>query len=327
MAAGTQKQKLLVMKKYFETNTDENHRVTGNQLIEYLTNLGIKAERKTIYDDIKTLVDSGMDIETNKEGHSNTYYLRERNFMDVELLILADAVASSRFLSVSKSNQLIKKLQKLTSKYKAPGLKRCIHVARRPKSFNDKIYYAINEIHSAISQNKQLTFEYMEYTPEKKLVAKHGGARYQVSPHSLVWEDDKYYLTCYCHKHEKICHYRVDRMKNVRVSDEDCIEFSDEQREEAENLTPVFRMYSGEVRTVTMEFDNSLVNTVIDKFGVDVHMRKISEEKFSITADIQVSPTFFGWLFQFGNKAKIVSPDEVAQEAKDFLETIAGQYK
>ena len=103
------------MKKLFETKTDEKHTITGNRLIEILGDYGIKAERKTIYDDIKTLCDSGMDIEITKDGHSNAYYLAQRLFQDEELYVLADAVASSRFLTQKKSKELLKKIQSLTA--------------------------------------------------------------------------------------------------------------------------------------------------------------------------------------------------------------------
>ena len=118
-----QKQKLLTMKKLFEAKTDENHSFTGAKLIEILGEIGIKAERKTIYDDIKTLCDSGMDIVTVKDGHSNAYYLGERTFQQEELFVLADAIASSRFLTKKKSQELIKKLQSLTSEYKGKQLR------------------------------------------------------------------------------------------------------------------------------------------------------------------------------------------------------------
>ena len=327
MASIRQKQKLLVLKDYFETCTDEDHHASVNSIIEYLARQGIKAERKTVYDDVEILIESGMDIEKKKEGHSNEYFLAERTFNDVDLLVLADAVASGKFLSDSKSKQLLKKLQKLTSKYKAPGLNRRVYVAKRPKTFNDKIYYAINEINSAITNKMQISFEYYEYTPEKKAVAKHGGELYYVSPHSLVWEDSNYYLTCYCHKHEKICHYRVDRMKKVVVTENPAIDFTPQQLEEAENLTKIYRMFSGEAKTVTMEFDNSLANSVIDKFGQDVLMRKISEEKFAVTAEIQISPPFYGWLLQFGEKARLVSPDDAVEDIKKYIEKLLAIYR
>ena len=214
-----QKQKLLTMKKLFETKTDEKHTITGNRLIEILGDYGIKAERKTIYDDIKTLCDSGMDIEITKDGHSNAYYLAQRLFQDEELYVLADAVASSRFLTQKKSKELLKKIQSLTSEHKAKDLRRMVYVSNRTKTFNEQIYYAINSIQEGIFSGLEIHFKYYEYTVEKRKQLRHGGEVYTVSPYSLVWENDNYYLVCYCEKHEKICRYRVDRMTQVTVTD------------------------------------------------------------------------------------------------------------
>ena len=225
-----QKQKLLTMKKLFETKTDEKHTITGNRLIEILGDYGIKAERKTIYDDIKTLCDSGMDIEITKDGHSNAYYLAQRLFQDEELYVLADAVASSRFLTQKKSKELLKKIQSLTSEHKAKDLRRMVYVSNRTKTFNEQIYYAINSIQEGIFSGLEIHFKYYEYTVEKRKQLRHGGEVYTVSPYSLVWENDNYYLVCYCEKHEKICRYRVDRMTQVTVTDIPRRELSEEEK-------------------------------------------------------------------------------------------------
>ena len=322
-----QKQKLLMLEELFKKRTDETHPLTGTQIIQYLRNNDIKAERKTIYDDIATLIDSGLSIETTKIGHSNAYYLDKRIFEDVELFLLADAVASSKFLTIKKSNDLIEKLQKLTSDYKAKQLRRSIHVENRTKSFNDFIYYSINEIQSAIFSDKNITFNYFEYDLEKKKQLKHGGETYTVSPFQLICENSNYYLTCYCHKHKCICRYRVDRMKNVSVKDEKRQELNEEETLELKNLRSVYNMFGGELQNVSIQFDNSLINVVIDRFGERVICHKNSDNSFYINAEVQISPTFWGWLFQFGNKAKIISPQNVVEMAKEKLNEITDTYK
>ena len=172
-----QKQKLLTMKKLFETKTDEKHTITGNRLIEILGDYGIKAERKTIYDDIKTLCDSGMDIEITKDGHSNAYYLAQRLFQDEELYVLADAVASSRFLTQKKSKELLKKIQSLTSEHKAKDLRRMVYVSNRTKTFNEQIYYLVDNINTAINHGKQISFRYFHFDQHRKEVPNNGGKR------------------------------------------------------------------------------------------------------------------------------------------------------
>lgn len=315
------------MRKLFESKTDENHSLTGAKLIEILANDGIKAERKTIYDDIKTLSDSGLDIVTVKDGHSNAYYLGARVFQDEELFVLADAVASCRFLTKKKSQELIRKIQTLTSEYKAKQLRRLIYVDNRTKNFNEQIYYAINTIQAGIFDEMQIRFRYTEFNPDKKQILKHGGEFYTVSPYSLVWENENYYLICYCNKHEKICRYRVDRMINVESTHDEARKLTDEEKADVTNLQSVYGMFGGKLESVTMQFDNSLANVVIDKFGMNCHPHRNSEETFCLTADIQIAPTFWGWFFQFGSKAKILAPENVVEQAKSYLEEIQNNYR
>lgn len=322
-----QKQKLLTMKKLFESKTDENHSITGAKLIETLAQEGIKAERKTIYDDIKTLCDSGMDIEVTKDGHSNAYYLGARTFQDEELFVLADAVASCRFLTKKKSQELIKKIQTLTSEYKAKQLRRLVYVDNRTKNFNEQIYYAINKIQAGIFDGVEIRFRYTEFNPDKKQILKHGGEVYGVSPYSLVWENDNYYLVCYCNKHEKICRYRVDRMINVEVTDTPVKPMTDEDKQEVANMQSLYGMYGGEPVSVTMQFDNSLANVVIDKFGMNCHPHRNSDDTFCLTADVQIAPTFWGWFFQFGSKAKIIAPESIVEQAKQYIDVLNENYK
>ena len=321
-----QKQKLLIMKRLFEERTDENHAITGAKLIEYLNQYGIKAERKTIYDDIKILTDSGMEIETTKIGHSNAYYLSGRTFQDEELFILADAVASSKFLTQKKSKDLIKKIQSLTSDYKSKELRRSIYVNGRTKTFNEHIYYVINKIQDGIFNNFDIRFKYYEYNIDKQRQLKHGGETYTVSPYIMVWENENYYLVCYCSKHKKICRYRIDRMTQVTITETPRKELTDEEKAEVTNLQSVYHMYGGEFENVQIEFNNSLINAVIERFGDKIICHRNSENTFYINQEVQIAPAFWGWLFQFGNKARLLGPERVVQQAKSVLDEIKSCY-
>lgn len=185
-----QKLKILYLMRVFAEKTDEAHPMSVKDLIAYLENFGIHAERKTIYDDIETLRVFGMDIMNRRERPSG-FYLASREFEVAELKLLVDAVQSSRFLTTGKSRQLIQKLESLTSIYQAKDLQRQVIVQNRVKNTNENIYYNIDEIHRAISQNRQISFQYTEWTVSKERQLKKGGARYQISP----WH------TCSCHLH------------------------------------------------------------------------------------------------------------------------------
>ncbi len=322
-----QKQKLLILQKILLTETDENHKLSGNDLIDKLALYDIKAERKTIYDDIATLIESGLDVVVEKLGHSNVYYVGSRVFQEEELLVLADAVASSRFLTQKKSNELIKKLQSLTSRHNAQHLKRTVYVGNRAKTYNEAIYYSINAIHEAIHKNYQITFRYTEYDLNKRKRYRHGGDLYKVSPYYLIWESDCYYLVCYCQKHEELCRYRVDRMSDVTVTKSKRRELSLTEEELAKSLRATYNMYGGKTETVTLEMSNGLINVLIDRFGDSIHVTPVTQDRFTVKLEVQISPTFWGWLFQFGTDAKVVSPEWVKNEARLMLGEIIEAYK
>ena len=321
------KLRILYLARFLTERSDEEHPVTMQEILEHLERCGVEAERKSVYDDVEQLRLFGMDIVTVKDGHSNAYYLGERTFQQEELFVLADAIASSRFLTKKKSQELIKKLQSLTSEYKGKQLRRQIHVDNRAKNFNEQIYYSVNKIQEGIFEEKEIRFRYTEFNPDKKQILKHGGDFYNVSPYSLVWENENYYLVCWCNKHEKICRYRVDRMINVDVTEENARKLTDDERAEVGNMQSLYGMFGGKLESVTMQFDNSLANVVIDKFGMNCHPHRNSGTTFCLTADVQIAPTFWGWFFQFGKKAKILAPDNVIEQAKEYLEEISESYK
>lgn len=322
-----QKQKLLTLEKILLSETDENHALTVKELISKLDSYGIKVERKTVYDDINTLQESGLDILCERIGHANAYYIGSRIFQDEELYVLADAVSSSVFLTKKKSDELIKKLQTLTSKYKARGLRRNVYVANRIKAFNEHIYYNINTIHEAVFSNYQIEFKYFEYSLDKKAQFRHGGEVYSVSPYQLIWENDKYYLICFCNKHQKLCRYRVDRMSEVRICEDKRRSLTVDENEIVKSLKAAYDMYGGEPERVELEFDNSLINVVIDRFGSKVIINKVNENRFRIKADVEISPTFWGWLFTFGTNAKVVGPEKIVDMAKQKIKEISDCYE
>ena len=329
--ASKQKQKLLRMEQIFKTSTDEDHTLTGNELIEILEKEGIKAERKTIYDDIATLCDSGVTIETVKKGHSNAYFYSNPNdFTNEQLLILASAVASCRFLTIKKSNDLISKLQGMTNKYTAAQLGRQIFIAQRSnnKSVNETIYYSINTIQNAILKKKKITFQYYSYNANKKRQLKHGGEPYTVSPYALVWENDNYYLACICHNisHGEVRRFRLDRMAEVTMTEYKIAAFTDEEKRELDNSKSLFLMFGGEKKELKIQFDNDLMDVVIDRFGESVECIKNSESTFVVKCEVQIAPTFWGWLFQFGTRAVVLDPPEVVSEAKQYLTDMLNEY-
>ncbi len=319
-----QKLKLLYIVKMLEENSDENHPLSTAEIIARLDALGVHSERKTIYDDIAKLIDFGYDIIQVHSRIGGGYYLAEREFELPELKLLVDAVQSSRFITTKKSRELIKKLEGKVSKYDAGKLRRQVYVAGRIKTENESIYYNIDYIHRAIQENKQIEFLYLDWNLEKEMVPRPNGQK-RVSPWALIWRDENYYLAAYDNEDKIMKHYRVDKMGQVNVlseAREGLEQFS--QMDLAAYTNQTFGMFGGKEETVTMEFPNRLVGVVLDRFGKEADLRKLSEETFRIRVKVAVSGQFFGWLAGIGKDAKVTAPEQVKERYKQWLMEILG---
>lgn len=322
-----QKLKLLYLARILMNETDEEHGMTVQQMIDALEAKGVNAERKSIYDDLDSLRMFGMDIERSKTKTWN-YYVANRNFQLAELKWLVDAVQSSRFITRKKSDELIGKLESLASRHQAGSLQRQVYVAGRIKSMNESIYYAIDALHEAISANKQITFRYFEWTVDKKKKYRHDGQRYRVSPYTLVWNDEYYYLVAYDHGSDMIRNYRVDRMQNVQTEPE-----KRQGQDRFAQIDPtfytkrVFDMYNGTEERVTMRFDTDLASAVIDRFGSDVHLADNGDGSFDVSVQLVPSPRFYGWLFGFGKKAALTAPASAVENYQKFVDETVAHYR
>lgn len=322
-----QKLKILYLMEIFYEKTDKTHPMSVKDLIACLEELGIHAERKTIYDDIETLRVYGMDIKNRRERPAG-FYLESREFEVAELKLLVDAVQSSRFLTAGKSRQLIRKLESLTSIYHAKDLQRQVSVQNGVKNTNESIYCNIDEIYKAISQNKQISFQYTEWNVSKERHLKKDGARYRISPWQMIWQDENYYLIGVDEKSGIIKHYRVDKMLAVVTGKEirngaELFEKFDGSRFAA----GTFGMFGGREENIRLEFENHLVGVMIDRFGQDIMIMSTDSEHSAARVQVNVSSQFFGWLAALGNSVRLTSPESVRKEYRAFLKKALENYE
>lgn len=318
-----QKLKFLYLADIFRSETDEEHPISIYSLSERLEDLGIKATRKTLLDDIRLLEDYGMDIITVPMGKMLGYYLGSRSFELPEIKLLADAVSSSRFITEKKSRTLLKKLEGLTSNFHGQEINRRVFVANRIKSENEAIYISIDTIQQAIDSKKQISFRYFDRTVGMKKKYRPGGRT--CSPYALAWNDGSYYLVGKQGKYSTLSNFRIDRMENVVILDEKA-EPIPEGFDLAEYTATTFSMFSGEVCTVTLRLDNSLVNVVADKFGSDLILIPDGEDKFTVSVKLVAGAAFYGWLFQFGDKAEVVLPENIRREFLEMIDNVRRKY-
>ena len=329
MPKGTNnKFKLFRLAQIMLEKTDEEHYITMPEIMAALNEYEITADRKTIYTDLKDLEQLGIEVEGEPVGNRYHYHVVSREFELPELKLLVDAIQSSKFITARKTDTLIKKLEKLVSKYDAIKLQRQVFVSGRIKTMNESIYYTVDAIHNAISENKKIKFQYFQWNVKKEMELRHNGAYYHISPWGLSWDDENYYLVGYDSEAECIKHYRVDKMLNIQMMDE--------QREGKEHFKKLdmadyakksFGMYGGKEQQVKLLVENGLAGVMIDRFGKEIMMIPADEDHFTVNVDVRVSGPFLGWIISLGEGVKILGPDEVVEKMKQEIERLRRQYE
>ena len=239
-----------------------------------------------------------------------------------ELKLLVDAVSSSRFITKKKSNILGKKLAQLASENQRKELRRNIQATNRVKSENETIYYSVNTVNEAISRRKKIRFQYSEFGPDLKEVLRGNGEVYELSPYSLLWNEDYYYVVGWSDKHGNVSVFRVDRICHPEIIEERAV-----KRPENFNLddysTPIFDMFEGPERiSVKLEVENELAKYIVDRFGTQLDTRQVSDDRFTVVVDVSLSPTFYAWVFQFAGGMRILSPKKAVNEMRRMVEKV-----
>ena len=313
--------RIIELLRFLYQQTDEAHPATVSDILAYLKERNISAVRQTVYADLDVLIAAGIDIVVVKSTQ-NQYFIGSRIFEYPELKMLTDAVASSKIISAGKSEQLVQKLCRLTSRPQAEQLRRLAALSSRVKPQNEKVYYIIDSIQTAILESRQIQFQYYEYTAEKKKVLKHDSYRYIVDPYALEWKNDHYYLIGFSHKHQSIAHFRVDRLAGAEILNTG---FSaPEDFDIAAYTNKMVDMFAGE-RPVLVELlcENDMMRIIIDNYGEDALVRRADDSHFVVTIEVNPSGTFYGWVFQFMGKIQILSPKNCAEEMNQIARIFA----
>ena len=305
--------------KILHERTDEEHTLSTTQIIEILeSEYGISSHRQTIKTDIEMLRQFGFEIEEIKSTQ-NRYNMFARTFDTPELKLLIDAVESSKFITSSKSRELVEKISSLTSEHVAAALKRNVSCEGRIKPGNEKVYIILDTINDAINKNKKISFQYFQYNVKKEKKLKHNGKPYVITPLHLVWNGDCYYMVgVYDYKH-RLGSFRVDRIaKQPLILDEDGTSAPEDFNID-QYINTTFRMYNSEHEEVELICDNDVMDAIIDRFGEDVTTYANDMTSFRAVVNIAISHVFYSWVFGFGGKVKIKGPENIKTEYEEML--------
>lgn len=308
------KERIMLIMDYLKENSNEQNKITGEKIAGYLIDkCGINVERKTIYNDIKTLNSLGYNIETTKQG----YYWDGNIFEPTELRIMVDGIRASSFLSQKKTDIMIEKLSKLTNCFERK-LITCGQY-NNIKTTNEQIYYNIFNIINAINKGQAITFKYFDLGIKKsKQYRKHD---YKVFPLDILINQDRYYMICYSKKYDDLNNYRIDKMEKVETVDE---YIEDIKFNVNEYMQQTFSMFTTEKTNVVLKCHKSLIDEIYTRFDNNALVVEAADDYYLCNINISPSQIFFGWLFSYSGKIIIVEPqnikDEFVQMCKKMIE-------
>ena len=316
------KNRILYDKRFLEEHTDEAHPATAADIVAYLSTIGISAHPRTVVLDIEQLIDAGIDVVVNK-SRSNQYFIGTRLLQLPEMKLLLDAIQASRFLNAKRSRELIGKLLSLVSQQQAESLRRSLYDDHDARPRSDLAYYTVDILLNAILNGYRVQFNYIDYTPQKKRVLRHGKRVYELSPVKLVWDSDRYYVLGYSKSHDAVATFRVDRIASPKLMPElEAVPPPEGFDPEAYTRT-VFHMYDGPLMEVTLKCKNDRMISVMDRFGEDVKTRVLDPEHFNAYVRVNVSNTFYAWVFTWAGSIRITAPKEAVEGYQAMLDAAA----
>ena len=308
----------LIILKYLWEATDEAHPISLADISDHLEKYAITADPRTLRNDIEQLVELGVDV-VKERRVQNLYHVASRHFEAPEVKLLIDAVQSARFITPKKSKELIKRL----TMFIAPGdtalLRRQLYIDSRSKATNESIYVSVDRIQTAITEWRQITFRYFDYSPSKERVHRNGGKVYSVSPYALLWNNDTYYLVGFHDHRQQIAKFRVDRIDGLELTQRASVK-KPRGFNVTEYFSQEFSMLNGKACHVTLLCENALMNSIIDRFGEDVPTQIVDESHFSVETTVNLSSNFYGWVFASSGKMRITAPQEAIDGFHKMLE-------
>ena len=312
-----QKVKLLKMMDLLRAESSPQNPLTTERICKTLIGQGINCDRKTLTKDIQTLRNYGYEIEVKQIGHEKGYFVPEkkRDFSLAEQKIIIDALQAANFITREKTDELITKVAELNAEQKEHILSTSVVCFNKRKHSNEEIYMNVSVLEEALTQRLKASFVYFDRNENGERIYRKDRQRYVVEPMALIFNEDNYYLMCFSSKYDSITNYRIDRMDEVKIERESVSDKAIIPDEDfAEYTKQVFKMYNCPSTDITIEFNDSLIGVIQDKFGEYTKIVRTSKDRCVASIKVQVSPVFWGWIFQFVGEMSIVSPEQLKED-------------
>lgn len=327
--ANSSKMKLLRVLDILK-ETDEAHPYTANRIVHQLSLYGIEAEKKSVLRDIATLQDYGYDILLHADNKLG-YYLASREFEDWELKVLMDAVVGASFLTEENSRLLAEKISTLSSLDGRKLLREATPVPTYAKIGNPTTKNAIDLLLKAIRQKRTVQFQYVRMGEDLKYHLQNHGRMYPVSPYALIWRQDKYYLIGVYGHYQKLSYYRLDRIRNLKITDMPITPMESILGPNAdlclkEYVNQNIYNHGGTAVRVKLKAIPEAADLLVETFGENVQVKPQKDGSLIATAKVSDGDGLILWLIQHGDWVQIIEPETIRQEVIQALDEIRARY-
>ena len=321
------KVRMLTLLDILHEKTDEEHVLNSQALLAELQKKGMTSDRRSIYRDVEALAEYGFDVVTTAKG----FYLRNRRFSLAEIMLMISAVQAAPFVTESKTQALMDKLLGFLSEYQRDGIRSASNISG-VKFSNEEVYRTIEMINYGIASGRKVSFLYYKRSIMRRDVVQRKGRRYVVSPYAMVWVQDRYYLISNMNGKEGMTHFRLDRIRDVRLEDTKAkpvnkVEGFAKGFDASDYASKCLNMFGGDIKRITLRCHMDLINELFDRFGDDIPVKKDGEEHFIARIEAAASKGFINWVCQFGDKAEVLEPAELRAEVGEYLKSAAALYE
>lgn len=325
-----QKLKLIYIIDILKKFTDEDHPMNATELCERLSELGVSAERKAVYNDIEMLIYYGWDIIKTRTPKSG-YFLGSREFELPEIYLLADAVRSAEFITPKKTRELLNKIDAFLSVHQSAKREKITYISSRYKCKNEAIYYNIDKINNAVEKSVKIKLTYLKRVLADDKKIKTEEKEMLISPYATLWENDRYYLVGNNEKYDNLIHLRLDRIKSVELTDLKSRHFSEvsEYRDNfnvSDYAAKTFNMYGGEEAEIELKCKKDRLEQIIDRFSDEISVCKLTEETFSFSTQVIISDGLISWLLQFGSDIEVTKPETLRNRIAEKIKELSRIY-
>lgn len=327
-------QKIKTLKIYdiLRTESDEDHPISTNEIIERLDGEDISCGRKALSSDVDLLNQYGYGVKVVR-SRQNLYYLENRDLDIHTIRFLIDATQSATFLSKKQTKEIVSGLAMLAGTNRAEVLNDNVICFDKLKHSNNEVLRNITLINRAIEKRRKISIEYyiinVKGNPEPKT---DGGEvkRYFKSPIAMIYSGGYYYLIAYQEKYDDFVSFRMDRMMSVKMEGENPDYDKYEQKfrnSDIKDSMTAFGMWTGKTQSVRLRLLNQHAGDVFDKFGNQVKLHAEKDGRFTVTVQVNPDdPVFLGWCMSYGNELEVISPEEVKTALRNRAEAICGLY-